>query len=257
MSGTQAKWTRVEFDGTAKNFPKYEIQLKAALGIEGWTRALNQSFKSELPASEITSLVETDEEDKKKMMARTINAKVVNMIVLGQKSVAMINMIETTKNADWPSGLACDIWEEFRGRFAPDDDIAEMDMEDELAKVRISAKEDPWKVIDKIAAIQTKYSKIIDEKRKLAIIIRAGKQHYAQVMTATSQLIRHTEKRSPTSREMLNEMRTQWRIENRGPTSEDEDKPTEASLANQNTKKFGGKCYNCGESGHKASDFPK
>ena len=113
MSGTQAKWTRVEFDGTAKNFPKYEIQLKAALGIEGWTRALDQSFKSELPASEITSLVETDEEDKKKMMARSINAKVVNMIVLGQKSVAMINMIETTKNADWPSGLACDIWEEF------------------------------------------------------------------------------------------------------------------------------------------------
>ena len=96
MSGTQAKWTRVEFEGTAKNFPKYEIQLKAALGIEGWTRALNQSFKSELPASEITSLVETDEEDKKKMMARSINAKVVNMIVLGQKSVAMINMIETT-----------------------------------------------------------------------------------------------------------------------------------------------------------------
>ena len=80
IPGAQVKWTRVEFDGTAKNFPKYEIQLKAALGIESWTRALNQSFKSELPASEITSLVETDEEDKKKMMARTINAKVVNRL---------------------------------------------------------------------------------------------------------------------------------------------------------------------------------
>ena len=113
MSGAQVKWTKLDFDGTAKNFPKYEIQLKAALGIEGWTRALDQSFKSELPASESTSLVETDEEDKKKMVARNINAKVVNMIVLGQKSVEMFNMIETTKNEDWPSGLACDIWEEF------------------------------------------------------------------------------------------------------------------------------------------------
>ena len=113
MSGAQVKWTRVEFDGTAKKFPKYEIQLKAALGIEGQTRALDQSFKSELPVDENISLVETDEEDKKKMVARTINAKLVNMIVLGQKSVAMINMIETTKNADWPSGLACNIWEQF------------------------------------------------------------------------------------------------------------------------------------------------
>ena len=66
MSRAQVKWTKVEFNGSAKNFSKYEIQLKAALGIEGWTRALDQSFKSEIPASEITSLVETDEEDRRK-----------------------------------------------------------------------------------------------------------------------------------------------------------------------------------------------
>ena len=255
MSGTQVKWTKVEFDGTAKSFPKYEVQLKAALGIEGWTKVLDEKFKQELPASEHDVLDETKPDEKKRIEARELNAKVVNMIVLGQKSVTMINMIETTKSADWPSGLACEIWSEFRGRFAPEDDIAEMDMEDELAKIRITAKEDPWKVVDKIAVGQIKYSKAISEVRKVAIIIRAGKSHYAQVITATSQLIRRTENRPATSRELLNEMRTQWRIENRGGANED-DTPTEATLASQSKSKFDGVCYNCGEKGHKAKDCP-
>ena len=59
MAASQ-KQTRVEFDGTFNNFPKYEIQLKAALGMEDWTKALSETFKNELPAKESIALVETD-----------------------------------------------------------------------------------------------------------------------------------------------------------------------------------------------------
>ena len=61
----------------------------------------------------------------------------VNMIVLvlGQKLTTMINMIETTKTDEWPTGLAQEIWAEFKARFAPEDDIAEMDTEEDLPKV--------------------------------------------------------------------------------------------------------------------------
>ena len=69
MSGKEVKWTKVEFDGTAKNFPKYEIQLKAALGMEGMTRALDPAFENELPSLEGEILVESDANDKKKMEA--------------------------------------------------------------------------------------------------------------------------------------------------------------------------------------------
>jgi len=151
MSGKEVKWTKVEFDGSAKNFPRYEIQLKAALGMEGMTKALDPAFENELPTLENEVLDEAQSSDKLKIDARKMNAKVVNMIVLGQKSTTMINMIESTKTDEWPTGLAHEIWAEFKARFAPDDDIAEMDMEEDLAKIRIGAKEDPWNVNDNIA----------------------------------------------------------------------------------------------------------
>ena len=69
MSGKEVKWTKVEFDGIAKNVPKYEIQLKAALGIEDWTNVMDPSFKSELPAKEDITLVATEASQKKKMEA--------------------------------------------------------------------------------------------------------------------------------------------------------------------------------------------
>ena len=258
MSGKEVKWTKVEFDGTAKNFPKYEIQLKAALGMEGMTRALDPAFENELPSLEAAVLVETDASDKKKMEARKMNAKVVNMIVLGQKSTTMINMIESTKTDEWPTGLAHEIWAEFKARFAPNDDIAEMDMEEDLAKIRIGAKEDPWNVNDKIGAVQVKYGCTINEKRKAAIIIRAGKMHYASVLTSTSQLVRQLHSRQATSRELMNEMRAQWRIESKTNGNNEDDVPTEAALADTPVKKkFQGKCYICGEKGHRAAECPK
>ena len=69
MSGKEVKWTKVEFDGTAKNFPRYEVQLKAALGMEGMTRALEPAFENELPSLEKEILDESDASDKKKMDA--------------------------------------------------------------------------------------------------------------------------------------------------------------------------------------------
>ena len=39
-------------------------------------------------------------------------------------------------------------------RFAPDDEIAEMDMDDELAKLKIKKNENPKDIADAIAAIQ-------------------------------------------------------------------------------------------------------
>ena len=181
--------TKVDFNGKRKDFPKYEVQSKETLGVEGWTQALSSNFDTLLPTAEADVLNPADAEDKKKIDAREMNAKVVNMIVLGQKDVKMINMIETIKTDDWPTGKAHEIWTEMRRRFAPDDDVAEMDMEDALAKIRLGAKEDPWDLNDKIAAVQIKYSHKIADTRKAAIIMRAGKAHYAAIMASTSQVI--------------------------------------------------------------------
>ena len=64
-----------------------------------------------------------------------------------------------------------------------------MDMEDVLAKIRLSAKEDPWDLNNKIAAVQIKYSHKIAGTRKAAIIMKAGKAHYVAIMASMSQMI--------------------------------------------------------------------
>ena len=222
--------TKVDFNGKRKDFPKYEVQLKATLGVEGWTQALSSNFDNLLPSTEAEALNEADAGDKKKIEAREINAKVVNMIVLGQKDVKMINMIETIKTDDWPTGKAHEIWSEMRRRFAPDDDVAEMDMEDALAKIKLGAKEDPWDLNDKIAAVQIKYSHKIPDTRKATIIMRAGKVHYAAITASTSQMIRMRHSRAAQAKELLAEMHTQWRIE-RCRDDDGDDEPTEAALA--------------------------
>ena len=95
-------------------------------------------------------------------------------------------------------------------RFAPDDDIAEMDMEEELSKLRIKKSKNPKDINDSIAAISIKYGCKLNDKRKAAIILRAGRAHYAAVLTATTTMIRTTKGRAATPKELLDDMYTQW-----------------------------------------------
>ena len=93
----QYRLTKVDFNGKRKDFPKYEVQLKATLGVEGWTQALSPNFDTLLSIEEAAKLDASNEDQNNQIEAQEINPKVVNMIVLGQKEVKMINMIERIK----------------------------------------------------------------------------------------------------------------------------------------------------------------
>ena len=88
---------------------------------------------------------------------------------------------------------------------------------------------------DKIAAVQIKYSCQISEARKMAMIIRAGKAHYAPILASMLQLVRVIKNRGATSHELLTEMHSHWIIENQGKDDDNDDsKPTEVVLVRQN-----------------------
>ena len=105
MDSSQVKWTRVEFDGKAKNFPKYAIQLKAALGMNGWMKALNSEFERELLSTENEIIVETESSDKKKMEARSINAKSGKHDCVGSERCKN-DQHDRNNKAEWPLDLA-------------------------------------------------------------------------------------------------------------------------------------------------------
>ena len=85
----------------------------------------------------------------------------------------------------------------------------------------------------------------------------AGKTHCASVITSTSTLIRTTQNRGATAKELLDETHSQWRIKNRDNCGDgdSDDVPSETSLPNLNS--FKGKCFHCGEVGHRANEYPK
>ena len=74
-------------------------------------------------------------------------------------------------------------------RFAPSDAIAEMNMEDELAKLKINGKDDPRGIDDEIAKIKMRYGVPLSDSRKAAIIMRAGRKNYASTLTTGTQTI--------------------------------------------------------------------
>ena len=95
---------KVDFSGKQADFPKYNIQLKATLGMAGWASVLEPSFKAMMPATESTACDDAVPAEKANE-TREKNAKVVNCIIMGQKSDKMINMIKLAKTVESQVGL--------------------------------------------------------------------------------------------------------------------------------------------------------
>ena len=80
----------------------------------------------------------------------------------------MLNMISLEKHqdTDWPSGKFTNIYKLTKERFAPDDDVAEMDMEDDLRKIKCARTRDPKKILDNIVAIKVQYGCVFVRKQE-------------------------------------------------------------------------------------------
>ena len=74
-------------------------------------------------------------------------------------------------------------------RFAPDDAIAQINMEEDLAKLKVNARNNPRNIDDKIVAIKMRYGVPLLDTRKAVIIMGAGKKVYASTLTTGKQAI--------------------------------------------------------------------
>ena len=79
---------------------------------------LNYDLIELLDATDTTQAIQAD--------AREANAKVMQVLVLGFKKPALVNTIAMSKSAEWPVGKACRGWRTFHDRYAPDDDVRDV-----------------------------------------------------------------------------------------------------------------------------------
>lgn len=170
------------FDGKKRHFALWFSMFEAACNVKGCAEALDLSFKAVLPASDSEILDLSTDDGKAKKKAKTQNALAESYLRLALDSPKLLKMIEASKSADWPCGLACDLVERLRKKYKPDDVTALAEMTTKLSKLKLSKKQDPEDLEDAIAAIENEYRCTIDEKTRRAFVVKAGGTFYSDVI---------------------------------------------------------------------------
>jgi hypothetical protein len=99
----------------------------------------------------------------------------------------LLNMIEQSMTAKWPSGLAYDVVDELFKRYRPVDIICRVEMRSRLNQVTMSADEDPRAMFDQLASIQSAYNdaaRKIDPDDLIAVVLEKAPAAYKSILTA-------------------------------------------------------------------------
>ena len=164
------------------NWPMFKPKMKAVLSIKGCTPALAKNFKSQLPDREDATLCELNDDDKKKKKALVQNMLGMNIMTLAMETEELMAKVSASATDEYPSGLLCKLWEALENEYEPSDMIASAELLGTLMKLKLNKSEDPKKLGEKISAIQARYKSKVSEEHKVAIVVNASGERYAETI---------------------------------------------------------------------------
>jgi len=180
VSGSNLRPPKYNGNG-GRAFVVFVLHFKAWLNTQGCGGVLDADFDIALPSSEserATLLVALSGSDaaakadaKTKLIALDMNAKATYGLILALQTEDMLNKVTLQQSADpnWPTGKFPEIWKEICDEENPKDEMAEMDMEDELREIRLGKERNPKEILRDMGSIEAKYKlKISEEKKTLS-----------------------------------------------------------------------------------------
>jgi hypothetical protein len=234
------------FDGEPTKFKGWWMRFKAYATIKNFSQAIQRIAETELPATEDMDV----SADKPKKAARDRNLMAISCLTMSFQDDALLNMIEQSETAGWPSGLAYRVIDELFKKYRPVDIISRVEMRTRLSQVSMKQDEDPRVLFNKLASIQSAYNNStqkIDPYDLIAVVLEKAPSKYKSILTA--------EQRNKGSNLTLNDlnscMNDLYRTMN--PNRVDSKEETEVALSATSTK-FKGICRNCKKPGHMARD---
>jgi hypothetical protein len=163
---------------------------------------------------------------------------------------ALMNIIEQSETADWPSGLAHCVIDELFKKYRPVDIISRVEMRTRLSQVSMKAEDDPRVLFNQLATIQSAYnntSQRIDPYDLIAVVLEKAPNKYKSILTAEQR----NKGANLSLTDLNNCMNDLFRTMN--PNRIDAKDDTEVALSATSTK-FKGICRNCKKPGHMAKD---
>ena len=170
-------------------------------------------------------------------------------------------MIQSTCSDDWPSGQAWLVMSRLNKKFCPNDSIASLQAETELAAIKMKKHEDPSEFHDKLYEVKQRYPNAISDLQVRNAIIRQCRKEY------TEEVVKAMSTPDSTTEDLLDGMMNRFRCLTAHVEAEDSDEEDVALAATYQRPSYRPTrpgdyqrtmtCYLCGEKGHKVVDCPK
>jgi hypothetical protein len=240
------------FDGAHKKFQLWWVWFTAYATVYRFIQALTIGGEMTLTGLTENTVIDTSTDiGKEQEAAKKRNALAMANLLMAFTSDTTMSLIWKAKTKDWPSGLAHLVVTSLFRKYQPQDTITRVELRRMLNGVKMKKGEDPVTLFKQLRNIENRYNtatQTLEEDNMIAVVLGAATSEYQSIVTAKQRRLGGN-----ITLDNLEECMNQyWRQVSARENNESNDEETELTLT-----AFSGRCYNCGEDGHKATDCKK
>jgi hypothetical protein len=251
MTNDDAVWHKSvrmpTFSGTEGEFQIFWVRYRVYAEVNDFAQAL--VFDPDMPSDNTVLIDETTAEGKLQKAAVKRNKIAMANFTMAFTSEGAMSLIYQAETREWPNGLASLVTDALKAKHMPQDTVTRVELRQMLNKVSTRPNSNPAVIFEQISTIKNRYcagTRTIDSKDLIAVVLDAATKEYSSILQC-EQRIRGTGLTLEDVKETMKEYLRQ--IKGSKP---DKDCDKEMQLSG-----FGGLCYHCKQTGHKAHECPK
>jgi len=172
-----------KFNGEQDKFQIWWAQFKAHCSHIGVIEAIGTTRPVNLPTTEDEVIDLSKKDGKLQNQARKANATAMVSLTLAFTKNSLLGMIYSAESVEYPNGEAWKVVSKLMKKCKPDNFMASVELEEELAALSMGRKDDPEELFEEISILKNKYSRVnIEEVKLMATVISKAPSEYASTI---------------------------------------------------------------------------